>query len=100
MIVEFWLLLTFIDVPLHSTTFIFLFTVVRLAFLLPLPGGLGSVEAGLFWAFQVLALPLAAAAGLILMMRLRDLVILLTGALVLPSLQSASCDARETKTQY
>jgi hypothetical protein len=100
MIVEFWLLLTFIDVPLNATTFIFLFTVVRLAFLLPLPGGLGSVEAGLFWAFQVLALPLAAAAALILMMRLRDLVILLTGALVLPSLQSASGDAGETETQH
>ena len=99
MIVEFWLLLTFIDVPLSPTTFIFLFTVVRLAFLLPLPGGLGSVEASLFWAFQVLALPLAEAGGLILMMRLRDLIILLTGALVLPGLQSASGDAGETETQ-
>tara|TARA_B110000858_G_scaffold198281_1_gene263719 strand:+ start:24395 stop:25405 length:1011 start_codon:yes stop_codon:yes gene_type:complete len=88
MIAEFWLLLSFVDVPLDLATFIFLFTVVRLAFLLPLPGGVGSVEAGLFWAFQTLALPLPAAAGLIVLMRLRDVLILLAGAAALPGLQS------------
>jgi uncharacterized protein (TIRG00374 family) len=88
MIAEFWLLLSFVDVPLDLTTFVFLFTVVRLAFLLPLPGGVGSVEAGLFWAFQALALPLPAAAGLIVLMRLRDVVILLASAAILPGLQS------------
>jgi uncharacterized protein (TIRG00374 family) len=88
MIGEFWLLLNFVRVPLDLTTFVFLFTVVRLTFLLPLPGGIGGVEAGLFWAFQVLALPLPAAAGLILLMRLRDVVILLGGAAALPGLQS------------
>jgi uncharacterized protein (TIRG00374 family) len=88
MIAEFWLLLSFVDVPLDMTTFVFLFTVVRLAFLLPLPGGIGSVEAGLFWAFQALSLPLPAAASLILLMRLRDAVILLAGAAALPVLQS------------
>ena len=88
MIAEFWLLLSFVDVPLDLTTFVFLFTVVRLAFLLPLPGGVGSVEAGLFWAFQALALPLPAAAGLIVLMRLRDVVILVAGAAILPGLQS------------
>jgi glycosyltransferase 2 family protein len=64
--------------------------VVRLAFLLPLPGGIGSVEAGLFWAFQALALPLPAAAALIVLMRLRDVIILLTGAALLPGLQSTN----------
>ncbi len=88
MIGEFWLLLHFLDVPLDLATFIVLFTVVRLAFLLPLPGGVGSVEAGLFWAFQALALPLPAAAGLIVLMRLRDVVILLAGASALPGLHS------------
>lgn len=86
MIAEFWLLLHFVDVPVDLTSFVFLFTVVRLAFLLPLPGGIGSVEAALFWAFQALALPLSAAAGLIVLMRLRDVVILLAGAAVLPGL--------------
>jgi uncharacterized protein (TIRG00374 family) len=86
MIAEFWLLLRFVDVPVDLTTYVFLFTVVRLAFLLPLPGGIGSVEAALFWAFQALALPLSAAAGLIVLMRLRDVVILLAGAAALPGL--------------
>lgn len=88
MIVEFWLLLHFTAVPVDMATFVFLFAVVRLAFLLPLPGGVGSVEAGLFWAFQSLALPLPAAASLIVLMRLRDVVILLAGAAVLPGLHS------------
>jgi uncharacterized protein (TIRG00374 family) len=89
MIAEFWLLLYFVDVPVDLTSFVFLFTVVRLAFLLPLPGGIGSVEAALFWAFQALALPLSAAAGLIVLMRLRDVVILLAGAAALPGLLSS-----------
>lgn len=98
MIGEFWLLLSFIDIPLNLATFVFLFTVVRLAFLLPLPGGLGSVEAGLFWAFQTLGLPLQAAAGLIILMRLRDVAILLAGAAALPGLQSSPKNANSTAT--
>ena len=87
MVLEFWLLLEFISVPIDVATFIFLFVIVRLAFLLPFPGGIGTVEAALFWAFQSLTLPLSAAAALITLMRLRDLVILVTGAVVLPGLQ-------------
>ncbi|MEX0964014.1 MAG: lysylphosphatidylglycerol synthase transmembrane domain-containing protein [Pseudohongiellaceae bacterium] len=97
MIAEFWLLLSFVDVPLDLATFVFLFTVLRLAFLLPLPGGIGSVEAGLFWAFQALALPLPAAAGLIVLMRLRDVVILLAAAATLPGLRSPLPEAVELK---
>ena len=87
MVLEFWLLLEFISVPIDVATFIFLFVIVRLAFLLPFPGGIGTVEAALFWAFQSLTLPLSAAAALITLMRLRDLVILVTGAVVIPGLQ-------------
>lgn len=86
MIAEFWVLLRFVGVNADMTTFLFLFTSVRLAFLLPLPGGIGSVEASLFWAFSALALPLPAAASLIALMRLRDVGVLLTGALMLPGL--------------
>ncbi len=42
MVAEFYLVLDFVGVPLDLATFVFLFTVVRLAFLLPLPGGVGS----------------------------------------------------------
>jgi hypothetical protein len=98
MIGEFWLLLRFVDVSVDLATFVFLFTVVRLAFLLPLPGGIGSVEAGLFWGFQMLALPVPAAAGLIVLMRLRDVVILLAGAAALPGLLSPLPEAERAAT--
>ena len=83
MIVEFWFLLGLAQVPFDGTDFILLFTVMRLAFLL-LPGGIGSVEAGLFWSFQALGLPLSMAANVVLM-RVRDLSLLLSGAVALPS---------------
>lgn len=88
MIAEFWLLLRYVEVDVDLTTFLLLFTALRLAFLLPLPGGIGSVEAGMFWAFSAMALPLPAAAGLIALMRLRDVVVLLAGALMLPGLST------------
>jgi len=86
MIFELWLLLEFVGVEIDLAGFVLLFTVLRLAFLLPLPGGIGSMEAALFWGFQALALPLPAAAGLILLMRLRDVTVLLIGAGALPGL--------------
>ena len=92
MIVEFWFLLGLAQVPFDVTDFILLFTVMRLAFLLPLPGGIGSVEAGLFWSFQALGLPLSMAASVVVLMRVRDLSLLLSGALVLPTVNSRSID--------
>ena len=92
MIVEFWFLLGLAQVPFDVTDFILLFTVMRLAFLLPLPGGIGSVEAGLFWSFQTLGLPLSMAASVVVLMRVRDLSLLLSGALVLPTVNSRSID--------
>ena len=92
MIVEFWFLLGLAQVPFDVTDFILLFTVMRLAFLLPLPGGIGSVEAGLFWSFQTLGLPLSMATSVVVLMRVRDLSLLLSGALVLPAVNSKSID--------
>lgn len=89
MVAEFWLLLRLVEVEVGLTAFLVLFTAMRLAFLLPLPGGIGSVEAGLFWAFSALALPMPAAAGLIVLMRLRDVLVLLAGAVMLPGLSVA-----------
>lgn len=87
MLLEFWLLLQFVEVPVSIPGFVFLFVVMRLAFLMPLPGGIGSLEAALFWAFQTLALSLSAATALIVLMRLRDVLILLLGAAFIPGLQ-------------
>ena len=90
MLAEFWFLLYLADAPRDLASFVFLFTVVRLAFLLPLPGGIGSLEAALFWAFQSMEINLAIAAGLIALMRLRDVLALLSGAMMLPALNSSS----------
>ena len=92
MIVEFWFLLGLAQVPFDVTDFILLFTVMRLAFLLPLPGGIGSLEAGLFWSFQALGLPLSMAASTVVLLRVRDLSLLLSGAFFLPTLNSRSTD--------
>ncbi|MDD9894253.1 MAG: lysylphosphatidylglycerol synthase transmembrane domain-containing protein [Gammaproteobacteria bacterium] len=88
MLAEFWVLLSIIDIPLSVTTYILLFTLMRLAFLLPLPGGIGTVEAALFSGFQILSLPLPAATSLIALIRLRDIIILLFGASLLPGLHN------------
>lgn len=88
MLLEFWFLLYLVQAPRDLASFVFLFTVVRLAFLLPLPGGIGSVEAAVFWAFQSMNTPLATAAGLIVLLRLRDIVVLASGAMVLPALNT------------
>jgi uncharacterized protein (TIRG00374 family) len=52
---------------------------MRLAMLLPVPGGLGTIEGSVVWSFGLLGLPLAAAGGLIALSRLRDAVMLLIG---------------------
>lgn len=95
MILEFGLLLRFSGLEVQATQFLLLFTVLRLSFLLPLPGGLGSMEAGMLWAFQALALPLSTAAGLIALMRLRDVLVLVFSALLLPGLTSGETSATE-----
>jgi hypothetical protein len=76
---ELWLMLGFFELPLDFSDFLVILVAMRLAFLLPLPGGIGTLEAALFWAFQYLSLPVAAVMGLIALMRLRDAIILLAG---------------------
>ncbi len=83
MLGEIWLLLTFFDPTPDLTGFIVLFVAIRIAFLLPLPGGIGTIEAAVFWACQGLGLPGTAALGLIVLMRLRDAVVMLGGLLAL-----------------
>jgi uncharacterized protein (TIRG00374 family) len=76
---ELWLLLSIFDLALNTSAFLVILVAMRLAFLLPLPGGVGSLEAALFWAFQYLSLPAEAAIGLIALMRLRDGLLLILG---------------------
>ena len=72
------------------SSFVFLLVAIRLAFLLPLPGGIGTLEAAVFWAFLSLELPATAAIGIIALMRLRDGVVLIANIASLRGLRKES----------
>jgi uncharacterized protein (TIRG00374 family) len=93
MILELWLLLQFFDIQTTASGFILLFVAMRLAFLLPLPGGVGTLEAAVFWVFTGLELPQTGAVALLAMMRLRDAVVLSIGMIALRILQSEESSA-------
>jgi uncharacterized membrane protein YbhN (UPF0104 family) len=69
------------------TGLVLILVAMRLALLLPLPGGVGTLEASVLWSFQTLDLPASAAIGVIALMRLRDALVLLAGLLCLRSVQ-------------
>jgi len=79
LISELWLILSFFDIALTFYSFMLILVAMRLAFLLPLPGGIGTLESSLFWVFQILGLPLTVAISVMALMRLRDAVTLLIG---------------------
>lgn len=87
MIFEVWLVLAFFGISLSAVSLALVLVAMRLALLLPLPGGIGTLEAAVFWSFQTLSLPADAALGLIALMRLRDALVLLTGLMCLRALQ-------------
>jgi len=87
MIFETWLLLRFFAIETDFTALVLLLVGMRLAFLLPLPGGIGTLEAAVFWAFTALGLPMAGAAAILAMLRLRDALILCVGLFALHRLR-------------
>lgn len=90
MIFEVWLVLVYFAITPDAVSLALIMVAMRLALLLPLPGGIGSLEASVLWSFQILALPVEAALGLIAVMRLRDVLVLLTGLLCARALQNRS----------
>lgn len=78
-VLEMWLVLGFFDISLNISGLILILVAMRIALLLPLPGGIGTLEASVFWSFQILQLPPSAALAVIAMMRLRDIAVLLAG---------------------
>ena len=85
---ELELILYFLDIHVSFPSLIFIMIAIRLALLLPIPGGIGTIEASVFWSFQTLGLSTTAAVGLIALMRLRDAAILVAGLLCLWKLRS------------
>ena len=86
-IVEMWLVLGFFDIQLSSSGLVLILVAMRLALLLPLPAGIGTLEASVFWSFQALALQVSAALGIIAVMRLRDVLVLSAGVMCVRALR-------------
>ncbi len=79
MMVEFYLMVSFLSVPVSLGQSIALLTAARVAFLLPLPGGLGTLEASQVWALGLMGFNPAAGLSLSLLIRLRDVALGLLG---------------------
>lgn len=94
LLLELVVLLRFLGLSPTPTDIVLIMVGMRLAMLLPVPGGIGTIEASLLWSFNYLGLPVSAALGLIALMRLRDALMLLIGLACLwsfhrPSLRHA-----------
>ncbi len=79
MIVEFYLMVSFLGVSLTLVQLIALLTAARVAYLLPLPGGLGTLEASQVWALGLMGFNPAIGLSLSLLIRLRDVSLGLLG---------------------
>ncbi|MCB2169699.1 MAG: flippase-like domain-containing protein [Deltaproteobacteria bacterium] len=77
---ELWIIYAFIGTPLSAYALLTVAVAARLAFLLPLPGGLGALEASQMLALTSLGGDPAAAAAACGIMRVRDLMVISTGA--------------------
>jgi uncharacterized protein (TIRG00374 family) len=74
LVAEYWLMLRFLGLELLIDEVIAVLTTARLAFLTPLPGGLGALEAGQAFAFTRLGFSIAEGLSVGLLIRARDLV--------------------------
>lgn len=79
LVAEYWLMLTFLGGPVTAVTTVILLTAARIAFLLPAPGGLGTLEASQLLAFAAVGLNPAIAVSLSLLIRIRDVLLGITG---------------------
>lgn len=91
---ELYLILHFvgIDADLHS--FLIILVAMRMALLLPMPGGVGTIEASVLWSFHALNLPASAALGLIALMRVRDAIVLIIGLACLRASNSTNAQTK------
>jgi uncharacterized protein (TIRG00374 family) len=76
---EFALMLWFVGLPLNLAQVILALTLARLAFLVPLPGGLGALEASQVLSMKLLGFSPALGISLCLIIRARDLILGGTG---------------------
>ncbi|MCA9973722.1 MAG: flippase-like domain-containing protein, partial [Anaerolineales bacterium] len=79
MVLEFWLMLRFLGLPLTPVQAVAVLTAARIAFLLPAPGGLGTLEASQVLALTWLGMSPAAGVAASLLIRARDVSLGLLG---------------------
>ncbi|MCS6906757.1 MAG: lysylphosphatidylglycerol synthase transmembrane domain-containing protein [Anaerolineales bacterium] len=79
MVGEYWLTLHFLGANANLSQTLFSLTAARLAFLTPLPGGLGALEASQVAALQILGLGASLGLSLSLLHRARDLFLAFLG---------------------
>lgn len=75
MVYEYLYMLACLQAPLNFDQSLASLTLVRLAFLMPMPAGLGALEASQVLALRAFGLPAALGISLSLLMRARDLVL-------------------------
>ena len=85
LIAEYWLSLTFLGAELNFLQMLMALTAARIAFLVPLPGGVGALEASQIWAMGTLGLDPVLGVSLVLVIRGRDIFLGILG-LVLTAL--------------
>jgi uncharacterized membrane protein YbhN (UPF0104 family) len=76
---EYWIVTEILHMNLSFVEVIALLVAARLAFLLPMPGGLGTLEASQIFTLILLGHDPAAGVGLTLLMRTRDLTLIAAG---------------------
>ncbi|NOZ72419.1 MAG: flippase-like domain-containing protein [Chloroflexi bacterium] len=79
MIFEYGLMVHFLQIPFNWLQILLALTAARFAFLVPLPGGLGALEASQVFAISTLGGDPAAGAALALLIRARDVLLGLGG---------------------
>jgi glycosyltransferase 2 family protein len=72
-VIEFWLMARFVDIPFGPAEAVTALVFVLLAFLAPLPGGLGALEASQVFAMQSMGLDPSMGVTLSLLIRARDI---------------------------
>jgi len=77
--VEFWVMNRFLEIPIGFSSAISVLMLVYFAFLLPMPAGLGAMEAALVTGYTAIGLSSAQALSQALLMRARDLIFAMTG---------------------
>ncbi len=97
---ELYLILHFVEINADLYSFLLIFLAMRMALLLPMPGGVGTLEASVLWSFHTLNLPTSAALGLIALMRVRDALVLVIGLACLRASNSTSAQTKIAAEQH